>query len=130
MLAKILEIGTEASAATRTYPVTLEMEQPSEIEILPGMAGKAMGFAREPGSTETVDIVVPVAAVFSPGAGENSYVWLIDDSDNTVGRVEVVVGNLVSTGIEIKSGLRKGDLIATAGVNFLTDGQEVRPKTD
>ena len=39
--AEVKEIGREASAATRTYPVTLVMQQPDNAEILPGMAGSA-----------------------------------------------------------------------------------------
>ena len=37
--ATIKEIGTEASSTTRTYPVTLIMDQPEDIRILPGMTG-------------------------------------------------------------------------------------------
>ncbi|KTD10809.1 HlyD family secretion protein [Legionella gratiana] len=43
MPAKIKEVSNEASPETRTYPVTLIMQQPKDIEILPGMAGKATG---------------------------------------------------------------------------------------
>ncbi len=39
--AMIKEIGSEASETTRTYPVTLIMDQPDGAVILPGMAGKA-----------------------------------------------------------------------------------------
>lgn len=39
--AEIYEVGTEACATTRTYPITLIMEQPDDIEILAGMAGTA-----------------------------------------------------------------------------------------
>ena len=39
--AVIKEIGAEASKTTRTYPVTLLMDQPEDIKILPGMAGRA-----------------------------------------------------------------------------------------
>ena len=125
--AEIFEIGTEASSLTRTYPVTLIMDQPEGVEILPGMAGKVMGIARTPGSAARVDVVVPVAATFSTEAGETSYVWVIDESENTVSRREIVLGNLVSTGVEVESGLKAGELIATAGVNFLAEGQKVRP---
>ena len=41
--AEIKEIGTEASATTRTYPITLIMDQPEDVQVLPGMAGKASG---------------------------------------------------------------------------------------
>jgi RND family efflux transporter MFP subunit len=128
--AEILEIGNEASQTTRTYPITLIMDQPEGAEILPGMAGRAMGDARTPDDGEQLEMVVPNIAIFSPTSGEKNYVWVIDPDDETVSRREVALGNLVSTGVIIQSGLEPGELIATAGVNFLEDGQKVRPITE
>jgi RND family efflux transporter MFP subunit len=125
--AEIFEIGTEASSLTRTYPVTLIMDQPEGIDILPGMSGEAMGVARLPDSADQIDIVVPVTAIFSPDAGDASYVWVIDEAQNTVARKAVVLGRLIGAGVEVESGLNPGDLIAIAGVNFLAEGQIVRP---
>jgi multidrug efflux pump subunit AcrA (membrane-fusion protein) len=34
----ITKIGSEASQTTRTYPVTIELDQPEDVQILPGMA--------------------------------------------------------------------------------------------
>ena len=128
--AEVKEIGTEASQTTRTYPITLIMDQPEEAEILPGMAGRATGEARMPDDREQVDIVVPVTALFSTTSGEQSYVWVIDQEIETVSRREVQLGRLANTGVEILSGLEPGELIATAGVNFLQEGQQVRPTTE
>jgi len=41
--ASIKEVSNEASRTTRTYPVTLIMEPPEGVEILPGMAGEVWG---------------------------------------------------------------------------------------
>ena len=41
LVATVKEIGAEASQTTRTYPVTLVMDQPEDLRILPGMAGRA-----------------------------------------------------------------------------------------
>ncbi len=65
--AKIKEIGKEASQATRTYPVTLVMDQPPDVEILPGMAGKAFVTAQLPEEAKEVGIEIPATAVFSVG---------------------------------------------------------------
>ena len=40
--AELFEVGTEASLTTRTYPVTLIMDPPEDIEILAGMASIAV----------------------------------------------------------------------------------------
>ncbi|MCK5286665.1 MAG: efflux RND transporter periplasmic adaptor subunit, partial [Thermodesulfovibrionia bacterium] len=61
----IKEIGKEASKTTRTYPVTLIMDQPDDIKILPGMAGQARGDKESAISAGAEGIIVPVSAVFS-----------------------------------------------------------------
>lgn len=125
--AKISEIGTEASATTRTFPVTLIMDQPDGVSVLPGMAGRATGTARPPDDSQGPDIVIPVTAVFSPEIEGQSYVWVIDESTNTVSQREVEIQALVSSGLAVQSGLESGEIIATAGVRFLREGQQVKP---
>jgi RND family efflux transporter MFP subunit len=123
--AKIKEIGKEASETTRTYPVTLIMDQPADIKILPGMAGKST--ADPPSdSAEAAAIEIPVAATFSPSGSDKTFVWVIDKQTMRVNQKEVSTGELTAHGIRIVSGLAPGALIATAGVNYLHEGQQVR----
>lgn len=125
--AEISEISTEASATTRTFPVTLVMDQPAGATILPGMAGRVSGTARPPSGAEQPNIVIPVTAVFSL-AGDGSYVWVIDD--DTLSRREVQLGQLISGGYVIEAGLAPGEMIATAGVHFLVENLQVIPYTE
>jgi RND family efflux transporter MFP subunit len=125
--AEIKEVGTEATETTRTFPVTLVMDQPEDIKILPGMAGRASGEVRQPSDDERPNIVIPVTAVFSTKTEGKSFVWVIDASTDTVNRREVRIGNLTNTGLVIEEGLEYGEMIATAGVHFLDEGQQVRP---
>lgn len=124
--AKIKEVGTEASATTRTYPVTLIMVQPEDMTILAGMAGKATGAPKIPNVEAEGGVEIPVSAVFSPEATDKSYVWIIDEQSGTVSRREVTTGELTDRGIRIKSGLNPGEWVATAGVHSLAEGQQVR----
>ena len=120
--AEIKEIGTEASETTRTYPVTLIMDQPRDAKILPGMAGRASG----KGTEDTTDqIVVPSSSIFSAEDASKSFVWVIDEGSNTVSRREVSVGSLDNRGIKVVAGLSAGEWIAISGVNRLRDGQAV-----
>lgn len=125
--AEIKEIGTEASTTTRTYPVTLIMDQPEDIKILPGMAGKASG---EPPTDDTSKIPigkpVPLTAILSLEDINKTYVWVINQQTSTVSKREVKTGNLTDTGIMITEGLDSGEWIAIAGVHYLRDGMEVR----
>ena len=133
--AKIEEIGREATETTRTYPVTLVMDQPEGVTILPGMAGVATGYARLP-DDPTEGVKVPTHAVVSDQSGKE-YVWVLKPETDPSGgqaaarvkavaeRREVTVGRLTEAGILISSGLQSGEWIATAGLNSLRDGQEV-----
>ena len=124
--ATIYEIGTEASATTRTFPVTIIMNQPDSFEILPGMAGKTTGEARPPNAVRGQEgFTVPVSAVFAPEDLEKTYVWVIQEETMTVQRREVTTGLLVNHGIVITEGLNVDELVVTAGVHSLQEGQAV-----
>ena len=60
-------------------------------------------------------------------AGENGARWLWRFEDGQVRRVPVTVAGWKGAQLEVSGeGLRDGDLIVTAGVHFLKDGQKVR----
>jgi RND family efflux transporter MFP subunit len=128
--AEIKEIGSEASATTRTYPVTLIMDQPEGVEILPGMAGKVKGKAHSQGGENGTAIMIPMTAIFSPESGGQSFVWVIDQGTKTVSRRAVKLDGLSAAGVTVQDGLQAGESIAIAGVNFLSEGQQVRPELD
>lgn len=128
--AEIKEIGKEPSRTTRTYPVTLIMDQPEDIKILPGMAGKATRVVAVPDMKDQSGIVIPETAVFSPENSDTTYVWVIDDQAKTVNKRQVKVGELLDTGIAITDGLTPGEWIATAGVHYLQEGQQVRIQSE
>lgn len=124
--ATVKEIGTEASETTRTYPVTLIMNQPEDAVILPGMAGKATGRAVVPGNMSSAQITIPMSAVFTPSDGEADFVWVVDREAMTVSRRAVVLGSPTTHGLVISEGLSPGDLVVSAGVHSLKEGQKVK----
>jgi RND family efflux transporter MFP subunit len=126
VLAEIKEIGTEASKSTRTYPVTLLMTQPSEVKILPGMAGKATGESAAPDSQLAKGIQVPLTAIFSPDDIDKTYVWIIDKESKQVTKRKVSTGSLKDSGIIVTQGLNAGEWIAIAGVHYLREGMEIK----
>ncbi|MGI9249154.1 MAG: efflux RND transporter periplasmic adaptor subunit, partial [Woeseiaceae bacterium] len=120
--ATISEIGSEASQATHTYPLTIAMDQPDGAEVLPGMAGQAAIQADLPETAET-GVHVPPTALFAGTNTEQSYVWII--ANDVVTRREVQLGELTTTGVLVTGGLNPGDLIVAAGVSVLNEGQSV-----
>jgi RND family efflux transporter MFP subunit len=127
---RIKEIGREATQTTRTFPVTLIMEQPEDIKILPGMAGTA-----RVGKSELSDeelrrgLGVPVSAVFTPDTGTSSFVWVIEPTEGDLGVLErraVQTGEMTRLGVLVTEGLSAGELVVTAGVHSVREGQTVR----
>ena len=122
----IKEYATEADAQTQTYEVVLVMDQPKDVNILPGMTASVKAI-NPTSNTAAEAIVVPTIAVIGePSAA--SYVWVVDLNTNQGRKQEVTTGELVvNDQIVVKRGLAQGDTIAASGVNFLRDGMEIRP---
>jgi RND family efflux transporter MFP subunit len=123
----IKEVGNEASRTTRTYPITLLMEQPEEVEILPGMAGEASGRLELPEDAQVSGVEVPIAAVFADDASdsEESYVWVIDPESSSVSRRPVTPLGFSAIGVQVQ-GVEPGERVVAAGVHSLREGQPVR----
>lgn len=126
--ARVKEVGKEASKTTRTYPVTLIMDQPEDFKILAGMAGKAKGdkaataeISKEVG---WVGFLIPITATFADDTGK-SFVWVVNQDNMQVNKREVTLIKMSETGSMV-TGLKVGETIATAGANLLIEGQQVR----
>lgn len=122
----IQEIGTEANYSTRTFPVTLIMDQPIDVKVLPGMAGEASITARLPEEAVKAGFDLPASAVFSNDQTGNTFIWVVDESAEVVTKRQVEVSGISSFGMHITSGLETGDRVVVAGVHFLSEGQKIR----
>jgi multidrug efflux pump subunit AcrA (membrane-fusion protein) len=103
------------------------MDQPEDIKILPGMAGKTKGADIE--DVEELNLAgleVPLSALFTSGESRDTYVWIINDQSNTVSKRKVITDRLTDHGQIVTEGLEPGELIATAGVHYLKEGQKIR----
>jgi RND family efflux transporter MFP subunit len=124
--AQVKEIGTEANLTTRTYPLTLIMNQPPEVDILPGMAGNATAKAVLPDAATASQVTVPVSSVFTPSDGETDFVWIVNPEDMTVSQRAVILGPPNAQGFVVSEGLSSGDLVVSAGVHSLKEGQKIK----
>lgn len=109
------EIDTEADPTTGSYKVTMVMERPDDIGILPGMAGSVTLVAPQSSASR-----VPLTSIEESG-GEN-YVWRVNDS-GIVKRIPVEL----DARRHVISGLNDGDQIVVSGIAGLEDGIKVRP---
>ena len=69
-------------------------------------------------------VVVPLSALAKGDGG--SRVWLVDTASATVQPREVTLGPVVGEGVHVVSGLKPGDVVVTAGTQFLVPGKKVR----
>jgi RND family efflux transporter MFP subunit len=121
--ATITEIGREASLTTRTFPITLSMEQPEGGQVQAGMAG--MAYATGTLSEEDASgYSIPAGALFGEATNNVSKVWVVDSNSTVHGR-EVRVGRVTPGGVQVIEGLTAGETIAIAGVHTLHEGQQV-----
>jgi len=126
--ATVDEVGRESDDITRTFPVTLVMDQPEGKRILAGMTGRAWVSRIRQIEAEIDSFDIPPSAVVEGPSGER-YVWLIDPTTGLVSKRTVEVGRIFPTGMRV-TGLHKGDVIAVAGAAFLREGQRVRVLDD
>jgi multidrug efflux pump subunit AcrA (membrane-fusion protein) len=67
---------------------------------------------------------IPTSAL-SAGLGQKNYVFVYQASNQKLMKTQVQTENILNNEVFISSGLQEGDIIATAGVAFLRDGQQV-----
>jgi RND family efflux transporter MFP subunit len=126
LVATVKEVGSEASAVSRTFPVTLIMDQPAGEPVKPGMAAVARMVGRLPQQAREVGINVPATALFGDGDAHQSYVFIVDENTMTLIKRPVEVSLPSTTGMLVKSGLEVGEWLVIAGVHSISEGQQVR----
>ena len=123
---EVTEISPSVSEQSATYPVEIEIIDPT-TDIKQGMAANVtFNFENERTSQDNV-IIVPVKVVGEDEKG--NFVFVLNTDDNKVGHVvkqHVELGQLTAEGFEILKGLTAGQKIVTAGLQTLLDGQKVK----
>jgi membrane fusion protein, multidrug efflux system len=118
--AKLRELSPSADPTTRTYPARFSViDKPTFIGL--GMTA-TLAFER-PDAQSVAE--VPLAAIFQHGT--HPAVWVVDKTTGVVELRPVVIARWRSDSAAIKSGVKDGELIATAGVHKLEPGQKVKP---
>ena len=76
-----------------------------------------MGFLGEPVA------VIPTGALLQ--SSDQPKVWVVSPADKTLHLRSVVVERFDSDTVTISEGLKEGDLVITAGVNWMAEGEKV-----
>ena len=114
----VREISPVADPATRTFQVKVTLQNPPDQ-----MRFGASIVGRLKASTAPV-VVLPATALFDR-LGKPA-VWVVDMAAGTVGLKDVTVARYETDRVILSSGLAKGEVVVTAGVNRLREGQKVR----
>ncbi len=123
--ARLVEFSTKADPATQTYRGRVSITPPAGVAILPGMTGRIILRNK---LRKSSSINIPLSAIASDADGK-PYVWVVNPSGNKVEKRVVKTGEATGSNITVFSGLKIGDIVATAGVSQLQSGMVVRPVT-
>ena len=112
------EVGMRPDPDTNSYPVTLTVDSPRDFTVAPGMPVQVQLWHPQ---LSAGNWRPPAEALFQRADGM-AHVWRIDESSMRIDKVQV---QLDATGA-LLGGLSPGDRIVAAGVDRLSQGQQVR----
>lgn len=113
----------EADALAQTYEISFLIDNPPDLNILPGMTATAKVELK---GTDSRTILVPASSVVPMADGALS-VWLYNDTDHSVVRRAIEASTPTNDGVPVINGLKAGDKIVVAGASQLQPGMKVRP---
>lgn len=120
---EITQVGNVSTGFGRTFPVKARLINPSQ-DIKSGMTAQVrlnFNFAED-------DVVLlPLQSVVTAADG-STYVFAVEnvsDNEGTIKKIDVKTGKVTTRGIEITDGLSGGELVVTAGMSKITEGQQV-----
>jgi RND family efflux transporter MFP subunit len=114
----VREVAPVADSTTRTYTVKVTLKDtPSSI-----LFGMSIG-GRWKGNSALV-VTLPLSVLFEKDGAPA--VWVFDQQSGSAALKPVIVARYEADTVIIASGLAKGDMVVTAGINSLREGQKVR----
>lgn len=114
----VREVSPVADPTTRTYRVKVALDDPpKDMRFGASVVGRL--------KDETAPVVVLPGSALTDDAGKPA-VWVVDPGQLTVSLKPITVARYRTDDVVIGTGLSKGEIVVTAGVNRLRSGQKVR----
>jgi len=120
----ITEIGSRAETAN-AFPVTILIDS-SLAGLRAGMTAEVdftfEGVGRTGYKGDTFRL--PISAL-GADTGQAAFVFVYDPATESITKRNIQTENIINNEVLVSSGLTKGEIVATAGITFLRDGQTV-----
>ena len=117
---KVREISPMADKTSRTYKVRIQLTNPP-TELKLGMTASVTTSVNTGNASNSLTYI-PLSAIYQTGSTPS--VWVV--SAGAVSLRPVKLGNFGDSSVQVLSGLKDQDIIVTAGVHKLKEGQKVR----
>ncbi|UVC07449.1 efflux RND transporter periplasmic adaptor subunit [Rhizobium sp. TH2] len=115
---KVREVSGSADPQSRTFSVRVSL--PDDPRVLLGMTATVEADAARDGG----DITVPLSALAERDGSK--IVWTVDRKEATVHSRAVQVSDFTGEGVDVTQGLKPGDLVVSAGTQFMTENLKVK----
>ncbi len=119
---KVREVAGSADPQSRTFAVRVSL--PEDSAILLGMTANISAIQDNVAPTWSI----PLAALAKHG--DQSVVWIVDRQKSVVNSRPVTVVDFSDNGVRVSEGIAKGDLVVSAGTQFMKEDMKVKlPET-
>ena len=118
--AYISEIAETADPVIGTFEVEVTLEK-KEYKLVSGFIAKV---DIVPSKREAF-YIIPVESLVE-GDGRNGFVYTLEKYTDSARKIGVEIGHIFDREIAISSGLNDGDAVIFKGVEYLSDGTQVR----
>lgn len=116
---KIVEIGSAADPASRSFSIKVEIANPGML-LRPGMIAEVSIT-----SDNREDVLTVPASAILHDFDSRSYVFIADTAVMRAFKRIVSPGKVDYKNVAVTAGLREGELVITGGQNRLVDGSEI-----
>lgn len=122
---EIKELGAKAEQVS-AFPVVVRLDN-NHAGLNAGMSVEVS--IEEPLSGGASGFLLPLSVLASEGGKElqgPATVFVYDGESSTVKKHDIIVGGVRDNRLIVTKGLGEGDIVASAGVSYLADGQKVK----
>ncbi|MEO0343620.1 MAG: efflux RND transporter periplasmic adaptor subunit [Pseudomonadota bacterium] len=121
---EVREFNAETSEIGQTFAITLGMEAPTDVVILPGSSAEVYATIADVNTLPEI----PISSIVSTNDGVSSvFVFTPEDADQgTIELIEIEIEPSPTGAVRVTSGLDVGQEIVATGGGTLKSGQKVR----